>query len=173
MKKLGFILTKFIEVFGAVSLVAMVSLVFYNAALRYFFNSSLPVSEELARFAFVWLCFMGAIIAFKEGAHVSVTLVTERLKGKVFYTVYIIKTLIVVVTIGLMLYGSYNYTIRANWPAPATNIPFWYIGVSLTIMLFCFSIIIIINIVNDIKTVKSGGSLYEKVVVDLTKKEVV
>jgi hypothetical protein len=44
----------------AACLAAMVVLVFGNVVLRYGFNSGIAVSEELSRWLFVWLTFMGA-----------------------------------------------------------------------------------------------------------------
>ncbi|NDY93052.1 TRAP transporter small permease, partial [Ideonella livida] len=41
-------------------LAVMVVLVFGNVVLRYAFNSGITVSEELSRWAFVWLTFLGA-----------------------------------------------------------------------------------------------------------------
>ncbi|NDY93911.1 TRAP transporter small permease, partial [Ideonella livida] len=39
-------------------LAVMVVLVFGNVVLRYAFNSGITVSEELSRWAFVWLTFL-------------------------------------------------------------------------------------------------------------------
>ncbi len=49
------------------SLAVMVVLVFGNVVLRYAFNSGITVSEEVSRWLFVWLTFLGAIVAH-EGA---------------------------------------------------------------------------------------------------------
>src|SRR5215212_2383831 len=52
-------------------LALMVILVFGNVVLRYAFNMGITVSEELSRFLFVWLTFLGAIIAFREPGHLG------------------------------------------------------------------------------------------------------
>ena len=44
----------------------MVVLVFGNVVLRYAANSGITVSEELSRWLFVWMTFLGAIVALKE-----------------------------------------------------------------------------------------------------------
>ena len=43
----------------------MVVLVFGNVVLRYLANSGITVSEELSRWLFVWMTFLGAIVALK------------------------------------------------------------------------------------------------------------
>ena len=66
------LLTKAIEAFLAVCLAIMLLMVFGNVVLRYGFNSGITVSEEASRFLFIWLTFLGAVVAMKEHAHLGV-----------------------------------------------------------------------------------------------------
>jgi len=63
----------------AVALMIMVALVFGNVVLRYLFNSSITVSEELSRWLFVWITFMGAVVALREHAHLGTDVLVSRL----------------------------------------------------------------------------------------------
>ena len=60
-------------------LAVMVVLVFGNVVLRYAFNSGITVSEELSRWLFVWLTFLGATVAMKEHTHLGMDSVVSRL----------------------------------------------------------------------------------------------
>ncbi len=74
----------------AASLAVMVVLVFGNVIMRYGFNSGITVSEELSRWLFVWLTFMGAIVAMKEGAHLGSDTLVSRMPlpvKKLFFVV--------------------------------------------------------------------------------------
>jgi TRAP-type C4-dicarboxylate transport system permease small subunit len=62
----------------AACLAVMVVLVFGNVVMRYAFNSGITLSEELSRWLFVWMTFMGAIVALKEHGHLG----TDMLVGK-------------------------------------------------------------------------------------------
>lgn len=62
----------------ALCLAVMVVLVFGNVLMRYAFNSGITLSEELSRWLFVWMTFMGAIVALKEHGHLG----TDMLVGK-------------------------------------------------------------------------------------------
>lgn len=73
------VLVKGLEAFLAALLVAMVVMVFGNVVLRYGFDSGIVVSEELSRFAFIWLVFVGAVVAMYEGAHLGVDTVVVLL----------------------------------------------------------------------------------------------
>jgi TRAP-type C4-dicarboxylate transport system permease small subunit len=56
----------------AAFLAVMVVLVFGNVFLRYAFNTGITSSEELSRLLFVWLTFLGAIVALREHGHLGV-----------------------------------------------------------------------------------------------------
>src|ERR1043165_5921253 len=60
-------------------LAIMVVLVFGNVVLRYAFNSGIAVSEEISRWLFVWLTFLGAIVALKEHGHLGTDFLVSRL----------------------------------------------------------------------------------------------
>ncbi|MFY8087444.1 MAG: TRAP transporter small permease, partial [Rubrivivax sp.] len=49
----------------------MVVLVFGNVVLRYAFNSGITLSEELSRWFFIWMTFMGAVLGLKDHAHLG------------------------------------------------------------------------------------------------------
>ena len=67
-------------------LVVMVLLVFGNVVLRYAFNTGISISDELSRWLFVWMTFMGAIAALREHGHLGTDFLVGRLSpaGKKF-----------------------------------------------------------------------------------------
>lgn len=71
-----------IEALIAIALAVMVVLVFGNVVMRYAFNSGFTVSEELSRWLFVWLTFLGAVVALRDNAHLG----TDMLVGKLSAT---------------------------------------------------------------------------------------
>jgi TRAP-type transport system small permease protein len=77
---------RFLDVGVAIFLGLMVLMVFGNVVLRYGFNSGIAISEELSRWLFVWVTFMGAVVALKERAHLGTDMLTTRLglAGKKF-----------------------------------------------------------------------------------------
>lgn len=58
-----------------VALVAMGA----QVVCRYFLGDSLVWSEEVARYALVWSSMVGAAVAYRQGGHVAITNVVERL----------------------------------------------------------------------------------------------
>ena len=70
---------KLLELLLVALLAVMVVMVFGNVVLRYGFNSGITVSEELSRWAFVWMTFLGAIIAIKDNGHLGTDMLVGRL----------------------------------------------------------------------------------------------
>ncbi|CAM3237369.1 C4-dicarboxylate ABC transporter permease [Pseudomonas floridensis] len=70
---------KLLKLLIVLCMVAMVVLVFGNVVLRYAFNSGISVSEELSRWFFVWMIFLGALVAMKERGHLGLDSLIRRL----------------------------------------------------------------------------------------------
>ena len=92
-------------------LVLMVVLVFGNVVLRYAFNLGITVSEEVSRFLFVWMTFLGAIIAFREHGHLGVDMVVGRLPAVGKKTCLIVSQVLMLYVTWLFLQGSWQQTI--------------------------------------------------------------
>lgn len=54
-------------------------LVLAQIVLRYVFNSPLVWSEELAQYLFVWICFLGWLMASRKGDHIAIAALLDRL----------------------------------------------------------------------------------------------
>lgn len=77
MKKVLNVYTKILEAIIAVLLGIMVVLVFGNVVLRYGFNSGIIISEELSRWMFIWVTFLGSVVALHEHGHLGTTFVLK------------------------------------------------------------------------------------------------
>jgi TRAP-type transport system small permease protein len=60
----------------------MVVLVFGNVVLRYGFNSGIIFTEEVSRFLFVWMTFVGSVLTLRNNAHLGVQTLTKLLPLK-------------------------------------------------------------------------------------------
>lgn len=70
---------KVLALLMVVSLALMVVMVFGNVVMRYGFNSGITLSEELSRWLFVWMTFLGGVIALNERAHLGTDSLIARL----------------------------------------------------------------------------------------------
>ena len=55
---------------------------FLGVLFRYVLNFSLAWSDELARYCFVWLVFIGIVVSFVRGEHATVDFLMARYKGR-------------------------------------------------------------------------------------------
>ncbi len=79
MKKTIDLFFRLLGLLVVVCMVAMVVMVFGNVILRYAFNSGITVSEEMSRYCFIWLTYIGAMIAMRERGHLGVDTMVKHL----------------------------------------------------------------------------------------------
>jgi len=96
---------KALELIVVLALAAMCLMVFGNVVLRHFFDSGINTSEELSRFMFIWLTFLGAIVAMREGGHLGVDMVVRRLSGKTQLAAVLLAQVIVFICCAVLLWG--------------------------------------------------------------------
>jgi TRAP-type C4-dicarboxylate transport system permease small subunit len=100
----------------AASLALMVVLVFTNVVLRYALNSGIAVSEELSRWLFVWLTFLGGIVALHERAHLGTDILVGRLTVGGKKICLGLGHLLMLFICWLLFKGSLDQ-VRINWDA--------------------------------------------------------
>lgn len=106
----------------ALLLAVMVVLVFGNVVLRYGFNSGITVSEEVSRWLFVWVTFLGAVVAIRERAHLGSDMLVSRLPVAGKKVCLVVGHLLMLYITWLFFSGSLQQA-RINWDvqAPVTG----------------------------------------------------
>lgn len=92
-------------------LAAMVLMVFGNVVLRYGFNSGITVSEELSRWLFVWMTFLGALVALRTHGHLGTDSLVSRLPVKGRKVCLGITHLLMLYLCWLMFRGAWAQTV--------------------------------------------------------------
>lgn len=128
-------------------LAVMVVLVFGNVVLRYGFNSGITISEEASRYLFIWLTFIGAVIAIHEHAHLGVDSLVRALprKGKLFCVV--VSDLLMLGAVGLLFHGSWKQTlINMSTKSPVAQVPLALIYVAGLVASVMMGVLILRNL---------------------------
>lgn len=122
----------------------MVLLVFLNAVMRYLFDSGITWSEELSRYSFVWIVFLGAIVAFKDGAHIIVDLLISKFPKGLKKVSFLITNLLIIGIMVLFLNGLISIMdMNQGVAAPASGIPrntLYAVGVIASIAIIFISV---------------------------------
>jgi len=123
-------------------LTAMVVMVFTNVLLRYGFNSGVLVSEELSRYCFVWLTFVGAVLAFREQAHMGIETLVARFQRRGRLICMAASNALIMVCSALFFWGAQmQFEINATMFAPVTGLSLvWVYGIGLFTGAACFVI---------------------------------
>ncbi len=113
---------KLLELLLVALLAVMVLMVFGNVVLRYGFNSGITFSEELSRWAFVWMTFLGAIVALKENGHLGTDMLIGRLGPTGKKVCLAIAETLMLYAVWLLLSGSWSQ-VKISWDveAPVTG----------------------------------------------------
>lgn len=132
--------------------VAMFIIVGTNVFSRYVLNNSLGWADELSRFIFIWLSFLGAVLAYADNEHIGLDFVIDRLKSHKLQMIFrLIGDLgILAVLVTLAYYGWYVANSATN-VSPALYIPMKQVYL---IVPFSAVLMIFINIYKIIEHVK-------------------
>lgn len=125
-------LIRIIETVMVALLAGMAVMVFTNVVLRYGFNTGINISEEASRYFFVWLTFIGAVIAFREHAHVGVETLVRRFGRTGRLACMLFSNAIILLCMGVLFWGTWRQApINASMVAPVTGMSMIYIfGIS-------------------------------------------
>lgn len=112
-------------------MVAMVFMVFGNVVLRYGFNAGILVSEEMSRYCFIWLTYIGAMIAMREKAHLGVdTLIKHLGRGGKMACLFISESLMLWCNLLLILGTWHMHDLQVTNVSPVVGISMiWIYGI--------------------------------------------
>jgi TRAP-type C4-dicarboxylate transport system permease small subunit len=124
---------RFLEFLLILLLSAMALMVFVNVIMRYGFNSGINVSEELSRYFFVWLTFIGAVVAFREHSHLGIETLVMFLSRRGRIICMSLSNLVIIICSTIFFWGTWKqFPINASMAAPVTGMSMiWVYGVGL------------------------------------------
>ena len=122
---------KFLEFLLIILLSGMALMVFVNVVLRYAFNSGLNISDEMSRYFFVWLTFIGAVVTFREYGHLGVETLVALFGRAGRIICMILSNLIIILCSAIFFWGTWNQLpINASMTAPVTGLSMaWVYGI--------------------------------------------
>jgi TRAP-type transport system small permease protein len=145
-------LFKNVDYLLGIMMALMVGFVFLNVVLRAGFNSGLVWSEELARYLFVFITFIGAIGAMRSNSHLGMDVVVRRLPHKGKIVAYFLNQTLILVVMGMLVQGTYTMVIQSvEARAAATGIPISILYSIMIVTAVCIGVNCIANIVKVIK----------------------
>lgn len=124
--------TRALEIMMVLCLAVMLVMVFGNVILRLFFNTGIDLSEEIPRFAFVWMTFLGAIVGMRKRAHLGVDILVLALPVLGRKVCWALSQAVMLLCCVYIVYGTWlqHEIIEGNASPVAQISMLWVFGVS-------------------------------------------
>ncbi|MBU1078343.1 MAG: TRAP transporter small permease [Spirochaetes bacterium] len=140
-------LKKIEEYFIIFIFAVIILLVFTQVISRYILKESLSSSEEIVRYLFVWLTFIGIAFAFHNSSHIKITVLSDKVKffnSRLYQFIYLIIGLIFFITLFIF---SIKVTMLQHKTGQkiVSGVPTWFLGLSVV----CGSILIILYYIKN------------------------
>jgi len=151
IEKLLIPLDAIIRLFLITSFLGMVIAVSAQVLYRYVLSTPIPWAEELARFLFAWVTFLGASVAAKNKAHTGVELFVSFFSEKVQRIVTLVAYLICmgfVVLVGRYGFALVSSTMTQRSPALhlSMSIPYTAVPLGCLFMFIYFVYLFVVEI---------------------------
>jgi TRAP-type transport system small permease protein len=99
---------KLLEFLVVAMLLAMVVMVFGNVVARYVFNTGILISEEMSRYCFIWLTYIGAMVAMREGGHLGMDSLVKVLPVIGKKMCFFLSEVLMLMCNAMFLWGTYQ-----------------------------------------------------------------
>ncbi|MGI6557652.1 MAG: TRAP transporter small permease [Limnochordia bacterium] len=113
-----------LELLVIICMAATTVVVLIGVFCRYVLASSLPWTEELARYLLVWIGFLAAPIALRRGAHVGMQFIKLMLPRRLQYWTSLMSSIMVLVFLGFVFVQGLNLLAGVSGQlSPAMSLP--------------------------------------------------
>ncbi len=149
---------KVLEVVGVSLMATICVVVFTGVVFRYGLRSPLGWIEEIARYALVWVTYVGSFLALRRGRHLSIDVLVSRANPKLKKLLDIAARLVMLPLFLVMVgFGGYYAANFFNQGTPYFKIP---LGIVYSI-LPVIGVLLVLEIVTQMVTVLRRGEAAE------------
>ena len=154
MEKLSAILDKITLTTASILIVFIAVIVNWGVFCRYVLFAPLPWSEQIPKYAMIWMGFLGASVGISRNRHIGFDILVARLPS-VFRELIIIAghILILFFLVMMTIYGvSFAFAVGFSSNAPMLPIPMFYLFLAVPIGGVFMTLQATIRLVLDIMT---------------------
>ena len=121
-KKVTAAVNKCVDWLSVVLFLIIFILALCQICMRYVLNKPLVWSEELIRYAFVWICYLGWVLGTRNRSHIQITIFVDLLPKILHKMIDTLNSLILIVFSAYMIVYGVQMT-KASTMLPAITIP--------------------------------------------------
>lgn len=132
--------------------VVMVVVTLAQVVFRYVVAAPLPWSEELARYCFVWIVFLGGAIGLARGVHLGVDLLVEMLPARLRFALeLVVNALIAAFAVAVIYASTPVLSINMMQRSPALGVQMSWIYLAIPVSMGLIAIIAAERIVTGLR----------------------
>jgi TRAP-type C4-dicarboxylate transport system permease small subunit len=112
-----------IEKIIAILMGFMVVSLFAQVISRYLLSSSIMWTDEIGRYTFIWIVYLGSIAAFKKRTHLVVDIFTQKMTPKLQFCLNLFFQIVIMLFLLLVFIFGVKYSMsNMGNPAYSTNV---------------------------------------------------
>jgi TRAP-type C4-dicarboxylate transport system permease small subunit len=142
-----------VEYLSVVLFMALVLIVFANVIMRYLFSAPLFWSDEIARYTFIWFCFLGALIALKRKKHYAIDYFVGLLPRSFGVALAFLADLIVIAILVILVKYGYEVNVLLSFQRSPLGLPIYYVYFALPLVGTLMTVVALLEFVERIRLV--------------------
>lgn len=152
MEKISALLDKITLTIAAILLVTITVIVNWGVFCRYVLFAPLPWSEQIPKYAMIWMGFLGASVGISRNRHIGFDILVTRLPSMIRKLVIIAGHILILFFLVIMtIYGvSFAFAVGFSSNAPMLPIPMFYLFLAVPIGGIFMILQAMIRLVSDV-----------------------
>jgi C4-dicarboxylate transporter DctQ subunit len=153
MEKLSDFIDKVTLTIACVLLVIIAVIVNWGVFCRYVLFAPLPWSEQIPKYAMIWMGFLGASVGISRNRHIGFDILVSRLPSMIRKIIIFAGHFIILIFLVMMtIYGvTFAFAVGFSSKAPMLPIPMFYLFIAVPVGGVFMVLQTIIRLVLDVK----------------------
>ncbi len=156
MEKLSAFIDKVTLTTASVLLVIIAVIVNWGVFCRYVLFAPLPWSEQIPKYAMIWMGFLGASVGISRNRHIGFDILVTRFPSMIRKIIFIAgRILILFFLVTMTVYGVFfSFAVGFSSKAPMLPIPMFYLFLAVPVGGIFMILQAIIRLILDVKKLK-------------------
>ncbi|MFO0293405.1 MAG: TRAP transporter small permease [Rhodospirillales bacterium] len=151
---------KFEENLAALFMGGLLFTLFLQVFTRYVLNDPLSWTEEVARYLYVYIVFLGASAAISDRTHVGIDYFAKMLPVVVQWLLSVAVNLLILGALGLLAYWGWRAAMRQwNMPMMVLDVPYTWVYVVVPITAVLMSVRTLALMREDYAAMRAGSQV--------------
>lgn len=151
---------KFEENLAALFMGGLLVTLFLQVFTRYALNDPLSWTEEVARYIYVYVVFLGASAAITDRSHVGIDYFAKALPARAQWIVALAVNLIVLAVLANLVYWGWRAAMRQwNLPLVVLDVPYTWVYIVIPISAVFMTIRTLVVMREDYRAMRAGRNV--------------